>query len=136
LAGLPAIKAYGVLAFLYDANFAMAAREQAAGRRDVGYLLGGGLVCVVTWTLSTCAGILAGDLIGRPERFALDFVLIAFFAGMFVSMWRGAVDLLPVLVAIVAAVVVERLAPGPWYMIAGAVAGSTVAAMRAGAART
>lgn len=135
LAGLPAWKAYGVLVFLYDNNFALAAREQAAGRRDVGYLFGAGLTSAAIWTLSTMAGIVVGDRVGQAERLAIDFVLVAFFAGMFVSLWRGVGDVMPVIVAVVVAVIVERLAPGPWYMIAGAVAGSAVAALRVRDAR-
>lgn len=126
--GLAAWRAYGTLAFLYDTNFALAAREQEAGNRDAAVLLGGGLVCIVFWTLATLIGHRFGDMLGPPGPLGLDFVLVAFFAAMMVTFWRGIGDLAPIAVAAGTAFLVDRLLPGPWYMIAGAIAGSAVAA--------
>jgi predicted branched-subunit amino acid permease len=58
-------------------------------------------------------------------------MLAAFFATMAVAFFRNAREATPPLaVAIVTAIVVERLVAGPWYIFAGALAGSLAGAFR------
>ncbi len=57
-------------------------------------------------------------------------MLLAFFVVLAVSLWRGKGDLVPFAVAAVVALLVERFAPGQWYMLAGALAGSAAAALK------
>jgi 4-azaleucine resistance transporter AzlC len=132
LAGLPAPHTYASLFVLGDSNWALALREYHAGRIDAGYLLGSGLVMWVTWVASTAAGHVFGQVIGRPERFGIDFMLPAFFATIAVSFVRKPRDLWPLLAGIATAVVVERLVAGPWYIIAGALVGSFAGMLRHG----
>lgn len=129
-AGLSPVKAYLSLFFMYDGNWATATRDRARGPVDAAHLLGGGIVMCSIWTAATVAGHLFGALIGDPRKFGLDFVITAFFASMAVTFWRGRTDIVPVASAIVAAVAVDRLTTGPWYIVAGAVAGCAVAAVR------
>lgn len=128
--GLGPGPAYGSLFFLFDQNFALAAREQAEGRHDAAHMIGGGLILSATWTLSTAIGHLGGVHLGDTQRLGLDFVILAFFAGLIVDLFRGRSDVLILAVAIPVAVLTERLVPGPWYMITGALAGAAVAAWR------
>ena len=73
-------------------------------------------------------------MIGRPERFGIDFMLPAFFATMAVAFVRKPADLWPLLVGVATATVVDRLVAGPWYIIAGALAGSFAGMLRHGRA--
>jgi predicted branched-subunit amino acid permease len=121
--GLSAAQAYVSLYFLYDGNWATATRDRAAGDNDAAHLVGGGVVMCLIWTLATIAGHMFGGFLGDPKRLGLDFLIIAFFASLGVSFWRGRGDVVSIIAAVVAAVVTEKLAPGPWYMMSGALAG-------------
>ena len=128
--GLSTIKAYLSLYFMYDGNWATAMRDHEAGKTDAAHVLGGGIVMCTIWTFATIAGHKFGGLIGDPRKYGLDFVITAFFATMAIGFWRGRGDVAPIAAAGTIAVTVERLIPGPWYIIAGALAGSAVAAIR------
>ena len=130
LSTLPALKAYVALFFMYDGNWATATRDRALGERDAAHIVGGGLVMCGIWTVATMVGHAFGGLVGDPKRLGLDFVITAFFVGMAVSFWRGKSDLAPIGASAAAALLVERLTPGPWYIVAGAMTGSLVAALR------
>ena len=69
-------------------------------------------------------------MLGDPRRLGLDFMLAALFATMAVGFFRVARSVAPLIVAIVVAVVVQKLVPGPWYLFAGALAGSLAGALR------
>lgn len=130
LSSLSALKAYSTLFVMYDGNWATATRDRALGERDAAHIVGGGLVMCGIWTVATAVGHAFGGLVGDPRRLGLDFVITAFFVGMAVSFWRGRSDLLPIAVSAAAALVVEKFTTGPWYIVAGALAGSLVAALR------
>jgi 4-azaleucine resistance transporter AzlC len=129
-ANLPAAKAYLSLFFMYDGNWATATRDHAAGRMDAAHVLGGGVMMCTIWTAATMIGHAFGSLVGEPHKFGLDFVITAFFASLTIGFWRGRSDIAPVCIAIAVAITVDRLVPGPWYIVAGALAGSIVAAVR------
>jgi 4-azaleucine resistance transporter AzlC len=131
LAGLPAHKTYISLFFMGDGNWALSLREHGEGRSDAGFLLGSGLVMWAVWVATTAAGHVFGQVLGNPARFGVDFMLPAFFAAMAAAFVRKARDAWPLLAGIAVAVVVERLVAGPWYIIAGALAGSFVGMARA-----
>lgn len=122
--GLPGWQSYGSLFVLGDGNWAMALREKAAGRDDAAFLAGVGCMAWFAWVGGTLAGHLFGALLGDPSRFGLDFMLGAFFAALAVTFFRSRASALPLLVGVGSAVVIERLVPGPWYILAGALAGS------------
>ena len=130
LRGLPPHQSYASLLVLGDGNWAMGLREHSEGRTDAAFLLGSGLAMWVVWVASTAAGHLFGQVLGHPERFGVDFILPAFFATMAVAFVRR-----PRRRAAAAGrhrrrVVVERLVAGPWYILAGALAGCIVGALR------
>ncbi|MBC7859304.1 MAG: AzlC family ABC transporter permease [Burkholderiaceae bacterium] len=130
-AALPAWQSYGSLFFMGDANWALALREQRAGRTDAAFMVGTGLSMWFIWVPATLAGHSFGALLGDPERLGIDFLIAAFFAAIAVTFFRaGGATALPLVVGVVVAVSVERLAPGPWYMMAGALAGSIVGGLR------
>lgn len=128
---LPWWQVYPGLAIFGDGNWMLTMREINAQRRpDAGFLLGSGLVMIVPWTASTVIGHLFGQILADPRRFGVDFMLAAFFATMAVGFFRAMHSIAPLAVAIIVAVVVEKLAPGPWYLFAGALAGSIAGALR------
>lgn len=130
--GLPPSRAYTSLFVLGDSNWALALRERAEGRNDAAFLAGSGVVMWIVWVVTTAAGSMFGQILGDPKRFGIDFMLIAFFATMAVVFLRQSRGPLPLIVGIGVAVVVERLIAGPWYILAGALAGSLAGAVRHG----
>jgi predicted branched-subunit amino acid permease len=122
--GLSPARAYGTLALLGDANWMVGMREHAAGRRDAGSVLGGGALMYLAWVSSTAAGHALGGILGSPRRWGLDFMLPAFCATMVISLWRGRVDLRPIIVAAVVTLVAGRFLPGQWHILAGGLVGS------------
>lgn len=131
--GLPGWQTYGSLFVLGDGNWALALRERSAGRDDAAFLVGVGAVAWVGWASSTLAGHLLGGLLGDPARFGLDFMLGAFFAALAVGFFRSRASALPLVVGIGVAILVERLVPGPWYILAGATAGAIAGGLAHGA---
>jgi len=127
---LPAPKAYGTLAFLVDGNWALAMREHAAGRADAAYLLGGGVTVYVAWVAGTGLGHALGAFLGPPERLGLDFMLPAFCAVLAVALWKNVGSLWPFATAAAVAAAVAQVSSGPWYVLAGGLAGSIVGALR------
>lgn len=120
---LPFGKRMLTLCFLSDPNFADSQPAFKTGERDIGRLLGGGLVLWVNWVFGTTIGILAGARIGNPETFGLDVVMVCFFAAMFTGQLRGRVTIIPALIASVVAVLSLSLVPPGWNIILAAIVG-------------
>ena len=71
---------------IVDESWALAAR--GGGRFDVPFLLGAGLTLYPVWVLGTAIGVVAGDLVGDPERLGLD----AAFPALFLALLAGQVQ--------------------------------------------
>lgn len=130
LAGAPPGQVAFSLFFLADSNWTMAMRRPDAERPGVAFFVGSGIAMWIVWVGATLAGHAFGQVITRPRDFALDFLLGAFFAGSAVHLWSRSRRLMPFLVGAAVAVLVARLWPGPWYILAGALAGSLVGAFQ------
>jgi predicted branched-subunit amino acid permease len=113
-----------------DGSFAIGMRERAAGRNDAGVVFGAGLISYVAWVAATGLGFALGQLVPDPKVYALDFIIVAFCASSAALMWRGKSDLAPAAIALAAAILVNLVAPGPWVVVAAAVAGVIVGALR------
>lgn len=72
---------------LIDASWAMARRGPHSF--DVAYMVGFTLANYPAWVAGTAIGVLAGDLIGDPERLGLDALFPAFFLTLLVAEVRG-----------------------------------------------
>lgn len=127
---LPPHQSYPSLFVMGDANWALALREHAEGRRDAAFLAGSGALLSLVWIGTTGAGHLFGQVLGNPKTFGVDFMLAAFFITMAAAFVRQVRDIAPLLVGVVVAVIVEKLIVGPWYILAGALAGSFTGALR------
>ena len=62
--------------------------NRGGGRFDLGLLLGAGLVLYPVWVLGTVVGVVAGDLIGDPERLGLDAAFPALFLALLIPLLR------------------------------------------------
>jgi 4-azaleucine resistance transporter AzlC len=135
LRALPARQLYPTLFVLGDSNWALALKERERGLDDAAFLLGSGLAMWATWVGTTAVGHAFGAVLRDPARYGVDFLLPAFFASMLVGFARRARDLAPFAVGAAVAIACERLAPGPWSLVAGAIAGSSIALFVRGDAR-
>lgn len=118
------------LAVLTDANWVLGERYRAEGGRDIGMLIGAGLMSWVVWVGMTVPGYLVGSLIGNPKAFGLDMVMPLVFVAMAVPLWRGKATAIPWLVAAGVSYAVSKLVPGYAYIVAGALAGVLTGALR------
>ena len=130
LGPLPAWQVYPLLQLTTDPGWIICMRYRAKGGNDAGVFLGGALVVWVAWLATTAAGYLMGALIADPRKIALDLVLPIFFAAMLVplwsgrSLWSGRRRAVAWGIAGAVALATERLVPGWWFVIVGALAGS------------
>ncbi|EIM25778.1 AzlC family ABC transporter permease [Microvirga lotononidis] len=111
------------LFLITEAGWLVGTRYHSEGGRDVGVLLGCGIILWVVWLLATLSGFFAGALVPEPRRFGLDLVMPIFFGVMLVPLWKGAKVALPWLVAGLVSLIVHALVPGYVFIIAGALAG-------------
>jgi predicted branched-subunit amino acid permease len=81
------------------------------------------------WVAATLPGYLAGALVPEPRRFGLDLLMPLFFSAMLVPLWKGVRPALPWAVAGCVALIVQRLAPGYVFIMAGALAGALTGAL-------
>lgn len=66
-------------------DFSWAAAARGGGRFDWRFMLGATSPAYPCWVAGTVAGVLAGDLIGDPERLGLDAIFPAFFLALLLS---------------------------------------------------
>lgn len=129
--GLPARKVYGSMTLLSDLNWAALVAAERRGERDLGYLVGAGALMWVTWVTATVIGAVAGGLtLDDVKNYALDLVLVTFFATTLVGLRRGRVDDLPWLVAGLAAMAAVWFLPPNWHVLAGGLAGGIAGLVR------
>jgi 4-azaleucine resistance transporter AzlC len=117
-------------AFLSDESWALTTQAQVDGERDRSFLLGSGLVLLACWVTSTAVGVVAGGVVEDPSALGLDFAFTAVFLVLLAGFWRGWASVVPWALAAGIAVVVESAVEGPWFIVAGGLAGSIVGAWR------
>jgi predicted branched-subunit amino acid permease len=120
----PPVRRYAVLALLSDANWASTRQAIVGGERDLGHLLGGGLLLWLTWVAGTLVGAFAGEAIGDPRRFGVDALMPAFFVCVLVGAAKGPRDVPPWIVAGGAAAGLSLVMPAHWAIIAAALVGA------------
>ena len=125
----PARKAF-LATFISDESWALTTRAREDGERDRAFLVGSGLILFVAWVGATALGASTGTLIDDPAALGLDFTFTAVFLTLLVGFWRGAAVLAPWVLSAAVALAVERLVDGPWYILAGGLAGSVFGASR------
>jgi 4-azaleucine resistance transporter AzlC len=63
--------------------------NQGGGRFDRGILIGAGMLLYITWLVGTTIGVLAGNLIGDPNKLGLDAAFPALFFALLVGQIRS-----------------------------------------------
>ena len=111
------------LFLLTEAGWLVGTRYHSEGGRDIGVLLGCGIILWLVWLIATLTCFFAGALVPEPRRFGLDLVMPIFFGVMLVPLWKGTRPALPWLIAGLVSLVVHALVPGYVFIIAGALAG-------------
>jgi 4-azaleucine resistance transporter AzlC len=135
---LPLGRRLATAALLSDANWALA--MEAAGPtkgakpgRIGDLLVGSGAALWITWAIGTILGVALGADPAFLSELGLDLLVVTFFAAVLASLWRSVrEDLLPWLAAAVVSVAAAWLLPPGWYVMAGALAGGLVGALRHG----
>jgi 4-azaleucine resistance transporter AzlC len=72
---------------MVDQSWALASRGE--GRFDPAFMVGVTLPAYPMWVLGTVVGVLAGDVIGDPDRLGLDAVFPAFFLALLLTELRS-----------------------------------------------
>lgn len=115
------------LCLLSDANFADSQAAFRAGDRDIGRLLGGGLILWLAWVSGTAIGVAGGAAMDAPDRFGVDVVMICFFASAVTGNVRSDRRMLgPALVAAGLAAVTAPVLPVGMNVLCAAVVGGLV----------
>jgi 4-azaleucine resistance transporter AzlC len=127
LGSLPPQMSYLSLFFLGDGNWALSMKRYASGEYDAGFVLGSGLAMYVAWVLGTVVGYVAGNTVGDPKSFAVDFMLIAFSTALAVEFWKGRALVAPALAALLMALCCDRVVSGGWTIVASGLMGGVVA---------
>lgn len=117
------------VALLNDANFAVCQTAFKDGSRDMGLLLGSGLVLWGAWILGAVVGALAGPAFGSPAAFGFDVVMLCFLTAMVTGMVKRPIRLVPVIVGAAVAVLSLPYLPHGWNVIAGAFVGALVGSL-------
>lgn len=109
--------------FVTDENWALTMARPATQQR-ADYLLISGLLLWVGWNIGGIAGYYLGQTVPDPKKIGLDFAFTAAFLALALGMWRGvSEDLLPWVVAAVAACFSARFLPAGWHAVVGTAAG-------------
>ncbi|MCA3264060.1 MAG: AzlC family ABC transporter permease [Telmatospirillum sp.] len=130
LGGLPAYQTYPTLFFVVDGIWVLSLQAHAVGERDGGFVLGAGVANILPWVLGTGVGLEVGNLIANPAVLGLDFMLVAFSAGMGLRMFKLRPSWSVVAAAAATAMAVDRFAPGGWTIVAAGLVGGLVAYLR------
>jgi predicted branched-subunit amino acid permease len=82
------------------------------------------------WVLGTVIGATLGASLGAIDRYGFDVVMVCFFTAVMTTGLKIPASRLPAFVGAVVAVVTLDLLPPGWSIVAGALAGGVVAALR------
>lgn len=126
---LPWGRRHAAAALISDANWAYAMEAHEKGERDLGILVGSGVLMWLCWGLGTAAGAVLGEALAEPRRYGLDAVMVTFFACVLAAMARREVVLWPWLSAAAAAVAATWVLPAGWHILTGGLVGGLVGAL-------
>jgi len=111
-------------ALMTDVNWAQSLQAYDRGERDLGYLLGSGLLLWVTWLAGTGIGAALVDAVAVDlDRFGMDLIFLLFFVCMLTGLRRGRGDDIAWAVAGGTALAAAWLLPPHWHVLTGALAG-------------
>ena len=113
--------------FLTDESWALAERRAQQEPLTLAFYLGVSLPLAATWWITTGIGSMLGRALGDPSAIGLDFAFSAMFIAILMGFWKGP-STAGVLAASGAVAAATHLAfAGPWYIVAGGLAGALYA---------
>ena len=113
--------------FLTDESWALAERRAQQEPLTLAFYLGVSLPLAATWWIATGTGAMLGRALGDPSAIGLDFAFSAMFISILMGFWKGP-STAGVLVASGAVAAATHLVfDGPWYIMAGGLAGALYA---------
>lgn len=115
--------------FMADEVWALAERRALDRPLTPAFYAGVAGLLYGNWVLTTTAGALLGGLLEDTAAWGFDFAFTAVFIGLVAGFWRGRTTLAVAAASACAAVAAERLLPGAWYVVIGAAAGVSMAAL-------
>lgn len=113
---------------LVDEAWALAERRALTQPVTLPYYLGLSLPLMTLWFVSTGAGAMVGRSLGDPSALGLDFAFSALFIAILMGFWKGRSTAGILAASGAVAALVHLLAEGPWYIVAGGLAGAAYAA--------
>ncbi|WP_236024809.1 AzlC family ABC transporter permease [Arenibaculum pallidiluteum] len=122
--------------FMADEIWAVAERRAIERGLTPAFYLGAAAPLYLNWLVTTTIGAAVGALVADPRALGFDFAFTAVFIGLVAGFWKGRSSLPVVVASAAAAIAVRHAVPGGWFVVAGALAGIGVAALRAGDAET
>ena len=114
--------------FLADEAWAMAERRALTYTLTPAFYAGLVVFFYLSWIFWTALGAAIGPALGDPAALGFDFAFTAIFIGLVAGFWKGPRTGFVIAASAVTAALVHRAVEGPWYVLAGALAGIAVAA--------
>ncbi|BCJ91401.1 branched-chain amino acid ABC transporter permease [Terrihabitans soli] len=115
--------------FLADETWAMTEKRAAETPLTLWFLLGLVPVFYLNWVVFTIVGAVVGSAFQNPERLGFDFAFTAIFIGLALGFWQGPRTGFFIAASAAASALTYLFVDGPWYVMAGAIAGIIVAAI-------
>ena len=114
---------------LVDESWALTERRALKKPVTLGYYLGATLPMALSWYVATAVGAVLGRSLGDPAAIGLDFAFSALFISILMGFWKGR-RTAGILAASGGVAAATHLAiEGPWYIVAGGLAGALFAAL-------
>lgn len=114
--------------FLVDESWALAERRVLETPLTLAYYLGITLPLAATWWISTGVGAMLGRALGDPSAYGIDFAFSAMFIAILMGFWKGPRTAGVLAASSIVAALTHLAVPGPWYIVAGGLAGAVFAA--------
>lgn len=129
LNGIPRALHPLVAYLLVDESWALAERRAQKEPVTFAYFLGLAMPLGTLWIISSGVGALLGRSLGDPAAFGLDFAFSALFISILMGFWRGWSTAGVLAASGAVAAITHLLIEGPWYIVAGGIAGALYAAV-------
>lgn len=118
-----------LLFMMADENWAFSERRALTQPLTLAYYLGLSLPMVITWTVTSVVGALAGAWLKDPAAYGFDFAFSALFIGILAGFWKGPKTGAVLAASAVVAAIAKLTIPGAWYIVLGGLAGVLVAVL-------